>query len=249
MNRQFLTAGVFPYGMLVLLSMMAGCSKSINTLDDPKFVTLNIYVKTIDTLQLKVTAGEEVLTQSVVTPNGEAHITFQHSEPGYRFGLYDVFAHRLMLDTLISMNTIRTTGRMVFFQPEPGGDIVWVGPPPASEPLPAQDSAKMAVVYTYAALPDRVKVVVENSVGNTNTYHATDSFLLRKGEFSRYFTGNRTAGGRKLQLRLYTPDADRTLVATVNNSFSTLNNRFYVFAFRTGNLAAGVYTLTPDNLY
>lgn len=242
MNRQF-------YGVLILLSAMAGCSKSVRTIDDPKFMTLNIYVKTIDTLQLKVTAGEEVLTQSVVTPEGEAHISFQHTETGYRFGLHDVYAHRLMLDTLISINMIRAVGKMTFFQPEPDGDLVYVGPPPASEALPPADSMKMAVVYTYAALPDRVKVVVENSVGSTNTYNATDSFLLQKGEFSRYFTGNRTAGAKKLQLRFYTPDANRTLVATVSNAFSRLDNKLYVFAFRTGNPANGVYSLTAENLY
>lgn len=242
MNRQF-------YGVLILLSAMAGCSKSVRTLDDPKFIALNIYVKTIDTFQLKATADDEILTQSVVTPDGEAHITFQHTQPGYRFGLHDVFAHRTILDTFLSINTIRADGKMTFFQTEPGGDLVWVGPPPASEALPPTDSMKMAIIYTYAALPDKLKVVVENSIGNSNTYNATDSFLLQKGEFSRYFTGNRTAGAKKLQLRFYTPDANRTLVATVTNAFSRLDNKFYVYAFRTGNLAAGLYTLTPDNLY
>lgn len=237
------------YGMLVILPGLAGCSKSIKTIEDPKIMSLEIYAKTIDVLQLRVTAGEEVLTPSIVTPDGYVSVTFLHTEPAYRFGVQDVFTHQTLLDTLISIHTIRTAGRkIVLLQSVPGGEMVWVGPPPASEALPVYDSTKMSVVYTLPALPDQVKVVVENSMGNTNNYQATDSFLLQKGAFSHYFAGHRTSKG-KMQLKFYTPGSNGTLVATAINAFSRLENKLYVFAFRTGNLSNGVYALTAENLY
>lgn len=237
------------YGMLVLLPGLAGCSKSISTIEDPKIMSLDIFAKTIDALQLKVTAGEEVLTSSMVTPDGKESVTFLHTEPAYRFGVHDVFTHQTLLDTLISINTIRRAGRrIVLLQTEPGGELVWVGPPPASETLPGIDSTKISIVYTLAALPDQVKVVVENSIGNTNNYKAIDSFPLQKGEFSHYFTGSRSSKG-KIQLRFYTPDSNHTLVATAIGVFNRLDPQLYVFAFRTGNLSNGVYALTAENLY
>ncbi|NII26497.1 hypothetical protein HB364_15515 [Pseudoflavitalea sp. X16] len=249
MNRKFSTNSILFYCVLIVLPGLAGCSKSIKTMDDPKFMSLSIYAKTIDALQLKVTAGDEILTQSIVTPDGQVSVTFLHTEPEYRFGVYDVFTHQAILDTLVSINTIRAGGRkIVLLQSVPGGEMVWVGPPPASETLPTSDSTKMSIVYTLAALPDQVKVVVENSIGNTNNYHATDSFLLQKGEFSHYFTGNRTSKG-KLQLKFYTPDSNRTLVAAITNDFNRLDDKLYVFAFRTGKLSNGVYSLTAENLY
>ena len=237
------------YCVLIVLPGLAGCSKSIKAMDDPKFMSLEIFAKAIDTLQLKVTAGDEVLTQSLVTPDGKASITFFHTEPDYRFRVHNVFTHQALLDTLVSINSVRAMGRkIVLLQSAPGGDMVWVGPPPASETLPGIDSTKMSIVYTLAALPDQVKVVVENSIDNTNNYKAIDSFLLRKGEFSRYFTGSRTSKG-KIQLKFYTPDNSRTLVATATGVFGRLDPKLYVFAFRTGNLSNGAYTLTAENLY
>lgn len=249
MNRKFSTKNMLFYGMLVLLPGLAGCSKSIRTIEDPRFMSLEIYAKTIDALQLKVTAGDEVLTQSLVGPDGKESITFFHTQPDYRLGVHDVFTHETLLDTLISINTIRAAGRkIVLLQSKPGGDMAWVAPPPASEALPVYDSAKMSVVYTLPALPAQVKVVVENSIDNTNNYKTIDSFLLRKGEFSHYFTGSRTSKG-KIQLKFYTPDSGRTLVATAINAFSRLEDKLYIFAFRTGTLTNGVYALAAENLY
>lgn len=237
------------YCVLVILPALAGCSKSTNTVEDPKVISMEIYAKTIDAMQLKVTVGEEVLTQSIVTPDGQAGVTFLHTKPEYRIGVHDVFTHEVLVDTLISVNTIRAAGRkIVFLQSLPGGKMVWVGPPPASETLPGIDSTKMSVVYTLAALPDQVKVVVENSIDNTSSYKAIDSFLLQKGEFSHYFTGSRSSKG-KIQLKLYTPDGNRTPVATVIGAFGRLDPKLYVFAFRTGHLSNGVYALTAENLY
>lgn len=249
MNRKFSTTGIFFYCVLIVLPGLAGCSKSIGTIEDPKLMSVEIFAKTIDTLQLKVTAGDEVLTQTLVGPDGKETITFFHTEPHYRFGVHDVYTHQTILDTLISINIIRAAGRkIVFLQSKPGGGMVWVAPPPASESLPVYDSMKMSVVYTLPALPDQVKVVVENSIGNTNNYHATDSFLLQKGEFSHYFSGHRTSK-EKVQLKFYTPDSDRTLVAAISNNFGRLENKLYVVAFRSGNLSGGVYSLTAENLY
>lgn len=237
------------YCVLIALPGLAGCSKSVKTIEDPKVISVDIYAKTIDAMQLKVTAGDAILTQSIVTPDGQTSVNFLHTEPAYRFGVYDVFTHQALLDTLVSINTIRSGGRkIVLLQSLPGGDMVWVGPPPASETLPGIDSMKMSVVYTLTALPDQVKVVVENSMGNTNNYQATDSFLLQKGEFSHYFTGNRTSKG-KVQLKFYTPDSNRMLVATAIGVFSRLDPKLYVFAFRKGNVSSGVYALTAENLY
>lgn len=238
-------------GICIVIYLLAAvsCSKNTGTVEDPKTVTLRLQVKTIDNLRLQFAAGDNILTQSVITPDGHSDITFEYTEPVYRFSLYDMFGHRTMADTQLSISTVRTMSKMVFFQQAPGGKLVWIGPPPPGEaPAPA-DSIKMSIIYTHPDLPATAKVVVENSIGNTNSFSATDSFLLDKGEFSRYFTANPTTGGKKLQLKFYTPDINRRLIGSISNAFSILKAKFYVFAFRSGSLSNGIYTLNAENLY
>jgi hypothetical protein len=214
-----------------LLFVLAGCSKSLRTLEDDRFTTLNIKAQTIDVMGLRVTANDTVLTTLMETPQGSAGKELRYKDPTQRIRVFDVYANVWRADTTISLK-LRGTNSITFFQSVPGGKLEWIGPPPASEPLPHNDSAKMSIIYTLPGLPDRVKVVVENSIGNTNVYMATDSFLLERGKLSRYFSCKNSYTGR-LQLKFYTPDVQRTPVASViREEFIGLSSDFYVYGFR-----------------
>lgn len=237
---------LFVFGMAAI---MAGCSKSLRTLEDDRFTNLSVSAQTVDVMGLRVTANDVVLTTLLETPQGSAASEFRYRERTQRISVYDVYANVLRADTVISLRR-SATNAITFFQSTPGGKLVWVGPPPASEPLPHPDSAKISIIYTLPALPDIVKVVVENSIGNTSTYIAMDSFTLAKGVFSRHFSSKTTYAGR-LQLKLYTTDANRTPIAAVlRDAFGTLSSDFYVFAFReTGGNSGNVPTLRGERFY
>jgi hypothetical protein len=235
--------------VLMLLLVMAGCAKSLRTLDDVSFTTLEIRAHVHDAMGLKVTADDSILVKFFETPTiNAAGVDFRYTKLVHRFRVYDVFTNQLKLDTLIALKA-RNKNVLTFFQPAPAGKLEWIGPPPVSEPLPHKDSAKMSIIYTLPDFPDVVKVVVENSVGNTTVYKATDSFTIERGKFSRYFSCKNSYTGR-LQLKLYTANAQRTPVATVlREEFIGLSSDFYVYGFRTTSGNGTVPTLKGDRFY
>lgn len=241
---------VFFYSALLTGGLwVAGCSKNERPIEEARFTTLELKAFSVDTLQLKVLENETMLTDSLTAPDGVKSIAVQYYDAKHRLRLLDANANRLWLDTTIDYKP-GFINALTFFQPSAGEKFVWIGPP-VNEPLPPTDWLKISISYTHPALPEMVKVVVENSKTGGTLYEATDSFELKKGEFSRYFLG-RSRADRRPRMFLYTADGRRKQVAKVEEgSFpTTVNADYNIYLLRKhSSFSGGVYSIRPDKLY
>lgn len=176
------------YSMALLVICSAGCSKNEHAIEQPNFTDLEIKAITADPLLLHIKVDETLLTDSLVSPNGVITVPVKYTNPKHHFRVTDQLSNRLLTDTVINYqpgekNTIS------FFQATEGAGVFWVGPP-VNEPLPPAYRKKISLVYTLPepVMPDEVKVIVMNTKDNeTSGYVLADSFLLKRGEFSRCF--------------------------------------------------------------
>lgn len=234
---------------VLFVLIMGGCSKNEEPIEQSSYTSLQLKAITVDALMLQVMANETILTDSLYTPGTKA-VQVTWFDPVHRFRVTDLFSKTLLLDTVIQYKT-GAVNAITFFQSVSGGKLFRIGPP-ASEPLPTGGTIKISVIYGVPDMPDLTKVVVEDSKDGTSNYEATDSFLLKKGEFSPYFTGN-LKGNRKPQLRFYTADARRKLIAKAEPStFSNTNAAdFTIYSMNGigGTDASGVFFLSREKLY
>jgi hypothetical protein len=182
------------------------------------------------------------------TPGNKA-VQVTYFNPTQRFKVTDLFSKTLLLDTLVEYKP-GAVNAITFFQSVPGGKLVRIGPP-ANEPLPPAGKIKISLVYGVLEMPDLVKVVVEDSDNGSSAYSATDSFQLKRGEFSPYFIG-KVINNRKPQLKFYTADARRKLIAQVQPSaFNSTNADFSIYSFNSIEATDrdGVFSLSREKLY
>jgi hypothetical protein len=216
---------IFICAMVVVLN---GCSKNEQPVEEPTFTNLRVNAFTVDALQLQVTANDAFLTDSLITPAGSKTIPVSYIDPAHRIRITDVNTTRLMADTLVNYGT-GFIYSLTFFQPAAGARLLLMGPP-ANEPAPAAGKAKIAIVYTETLqynIPSAIKVVVENKTGLD--YIATDSFLLTRGQFSKFFLGEKTI---KPRLKIFTTGADRMPVAEADPGvFIQANGDFAIYNF------------------
>jgi len=214
--------------MALLLICSAGCSKNEHAIEQPNFTDLELKAITVDPLLLHIKVDENVLTDSLVSPNGVITVPVKYTNPQHHFRVTDQFSNRMLTDTVISYqpgekNTIS------FFQAAEGTKVFWVGPP-VNEPLPPANRKKISFVYTLPApvMPNEVKVIVMNTKDNeTNGYAVEDSFLLKRGEFSQYFLSWER---RKAKLTIIKNVPGRDTVALVESSrFADAIGNFSVF--------------------
>jgi hypothetical protein len=226
---------------------LAGCSKNEHPIEEARFTNLEFKAFSVDTLRLKVVANETVLTDSLFAPAETKNIRVQYFDPKHQIRLYDVFNNRLWLDTVINYKP-GFSNSLTFFQPSAGENFIWIGPP-VNESLPPANYAKISIRYTHTILPDLLKVVVENNTSGT-AYSATDSFELRKNEFSRYFLGyNGTT--RKVRLKLYSTDSRRKQLAWAEEGdFATVKSSDYnIYVFRKKGSTVDSFRIIGEKLY
>jgi hypothetical protein len=245
----FYASRVSIFTSVVLLALtIAGCSKNEQAIEQWSFTSLQLKALTVDALMLSVTANETLLTDSLYTP-GDKAIQVQYLNPTHRFKVTDLYSKTLLLDTMVEYKP-GAVNSITFFQSLSGGKLVRIGPP-ASEPLPPAGKIKISIVFGNQELPDLAKVVVEDSETGNSTYTATDSFVLKKGDFSPYFIG-KMVSNRKPQLKIYTNDARRKLIAQVQpSSFNNTNADFSIYSFNSieSTDRDGVYVLKREKLY
>jgi hypothetical protein len=232
---------------LMLVLFLAACSKDGEAIEQPKYTDLSLRAIFVDMFRLKVVADETILTESLSASGAVNNIKVQYNNPQHRYRVYNVYGDVLLLDTMISYKPGFING-ITFFQPVAGAKMVWVGPP-VNEPLPEEGYLKLSIIYTFDPLPDSVKVVVENSVNGGDAYAPTDSFMLKKSEFSRYFSGRSTA--RKPDIKFYPVTGPRKLLASARGVHFTANPDFSVYLFSTSSAgdANSGYAIDPVKLY
>jgi hypothetical protein len=221
-------SGIYLIGLSLIYCL--GCSKGEQAIDQLRHTVISLNAFTIDSMRLQVSDNDLQLTDSLITPIASKNMRVQYKESARRYRVTDLYTKSLLLDTVVTYKSV-TLNAISFFQPAAGAKLIWIGPP-VNEPAPPDDRIKLSIVYASpftATTYDQIKVVIENSKsGNLGTdYVATDSFQLKRGEFSRFFIGGRD---RKPRLKLYTTAASGAILATLNpGSFSTANNDFSTY--------------------
>jgi hypothetical protein len=210
---------VYTCSIALLFMCCLGCSKSEEAISQERFTLLGLNAITVDSLRLSVTDNGHLLTDSLMTPEGKFETTVKYKEPSRSYKVIDMYSNTVLFDSTISYKKMFDNA-VTFFQPVSGGNLILINPP-ANEQAPANDSFKLSVVYSApstAAVYDELKVVIETSITGGPQYAASDSFLLKRGEFSRFFTGSKK---RMPVLKLYSTDASRVqLGATNTGTFS-----------------------------
>lgn len=239
---------------LLLLAGLTGCDKNGTAVQESLETNLNFSALTVDTFRLAIKIDEEVVTNNfqvpyIPPPTGIAftkHIRYY--DRNKRVTIYNVADNVVLFDSLFTLD--KASLNITLYQKTSGASFSYIAPP-VNELLPSKDHGKISFNYTLAGLPDMVKVVVENStIAGGLTYAATDSFLLRKGDFSPFFLSR--LGSKRANVYLYTPTADRKLLAIISaNEISLgMNAGFTIYTVRNyysyGN---GVYQIRLEKLY
>ncbi|WP_205509679.1 hypothetical protein [Longitalea arenae] len=224
--------------MLIFALLITSCSKNERAIEETSYTTLELKAITVDPLLLQFTVDETALDHLLATPSASTSLPVKYMNPTHRFRVVDQYSNTLLADTTVDYKA-GEKNTITFFQPVAGGMLVLIGPP-VNEPPPAAEKKKISIVYSLPEVPERVKVVVDNSVsGNSGAdYAPSDSFSLKRGEFSPYFW---SWNNRKPKLRIY--DANNSLILQVNNSqFAEAIADFSIFSF--SGISAGSVSLT-----
>ncbi|WP_207513516.1 hypothetical protein [Longitalea luteola] len=238
MRRIYLFNKMAFSGSIIFALLITGCSKNERAIEETRYTTLELKAITVDPLLLQFTVDETQLNDLLATPNASTTFPVKYLHPTHRFRVMDQYSNTLMADTMIDYKA-GEKNTITFFQPVAGGKLVLVGPP-VNEPLPPAEKKKISIVYSLPAVPDKVKVVVDNSLSGTSgsDYIPSDSFSLKRGEFSPYFW---SWNNRKPKLRIY--DTNDNLILEVNNSqFAEAIADFSIFSF--SGISAGSVSLT-----
>src|ERR1044072_8721748 len=86
---------------VLLLAIMAGCSKNEKVIEESSFTSLTLKAITVDALMLSVQANDKVLTDSFFTP-GSKGVQVQYTDPVQRFKITDLFSQTLLFDTIVT---------------------------------------------------------------------------------------------------------------------------------------------------
>lgn len=217
--------------VLLLYVDLTGCSKGEKAIEQWNFTQVTLTGITVDSFRLKVTAGDQLLTDSMPSP-GTQTVPAGYYGAAQHVLVTDQYTNRLLLDTMINYKTgLHNT--ITFFQPYQNARLTWIGPP-VNEPAPAKDNLKFAIVYGSDLLPEEVSVVWYTTASNaSNVYDVKDSFLLKKGEFSRYME---TPSLRKAKVNFYN--------AATRDSLGSV---FYTY-FSDANVDYSIYFIKPQGI-
>lgn len=227
--------------------LLTACSKNEQPIKEPNFSGLLLQAVTADEFRLKVTDGGTELTNNLNSSSARPlTVLSTYYNPLHQIKVYNFYNGELLLDTVMLFRGTPYT--ITFYQSNTGGKLRWIGPP-VNEPLAGEGNLKISIIYTAPLLPSSLKVVVENTVSEiSDVYEPTDSLVLEKGVFSRYFTG-RNLRTKKPRLSLYTTGSDRKLIATISpGEFLETNRDYSVFLFDKAS-GGGVFALDSKKIY
>lgn len=204
---------------------MSGCEETGVEIDRPRVISLTFQPRVKDPLSFRVYVNGELFEGGYVkTTNNSLSVR-----------ITETASERLIFGGSFPVRPTKERSYITVYQYEPGGVPLCILPP-EEEPLPPADYSKIAFLYDFPDFPDEVKAVIETSITRTSqTFEATDTLIVRKNEFSRFFLG-RTAEERT-RIKLYTTGDNSTQIGIVDaGQFSEVNNEFtmYIFKEKTG---------------
>jgi hypothetical protein len=238
----------------VLTTGLAGCDKEGAAIQESLETNINFSALTVDTLRLAIKIDDEVVNNNFIvpyipSPTGAGftwHV--RYFDRNNKVTIYNVADNRVLFDSSFVFD--KASLNVSLYQKNSGQPFTYIAPP-TGESLPPKDYGKISFNYTLAGLPDMVKAVVENStIPGGLTYSATDSFILKKGDFSPFFLSR--LGSKRANVYLYTSDAARKQVGliTANEISAAMNAGFTIYTVREfTSYVNGIYEVRLEKLY
>jgi hypothetical protein len=165
------------------------CSKKGEPITEARFGTYKFTTFTIDTFRFKVVLNNEVLTDSLLTPQNIFSKSVGFFQPEGSLKIFNANTNQLILDSAITMKTGTTTFSLVQFI---SGDKPVVPQLPAEAP-PAAGNYKARFQYVAPVNPivpfyDSIKFFVRiQDATAPGGYRTLDSAVLRKGGITKYY--------------------------------------------------------------
>jgi hypothetical protein len=221
------------WSMLVLSVFLPGCDDTGEAMHSPAIGSLRFQTYVMDPLSFRVYVNDNLMG---------AKKQFKYFDHSIRLKIVEDASGRVIFDGDYPVHPQGGTQVVVTVCQFNSGSVPFCVLPPADEPVPPAGYGKISIHYNFPGFPDSLKAVIENTTTATsNAYTPTDSLIVRKNEFSRFFLGRFSE--KKAQIRLYTAGGSRTRVATVEASmFYNIGREFSMY------MASGVNGTTIPNV-
>jgi hypothetical protein len=201
------------FTFICALCAVAGCTKK-NEVVEKKFASMSLSAFTMDTYRFRVSLTNDVVTDSLMTPEGQVAKEIFFNDYRQRIKVYNTSDDKLLIDTPYTLS-VGKVNVFTIYQTQSGEAPFYLAPSPA-EPLPATGNAKLSIICSGVFPSDSIKVIVTDPQDKP-----VDSVRLKKDNFSRYFElvttksskvkvysipGNAYLGERVFQLNVLTKD-------------------------------------------
>ena len=230
-------------------TVIAACSRNGVAVEESRETTLFFRAVTVDSLRLGVKVDSGMVFNDFLAPSvaSRSSLVKYYTDNKKRVVIYDMASNNVFFDSVFQLK--RSTENITLYQKNAGESFSYVAPP-EGEALPPEGYGKISMSYLFDGLPQEVKVVVQNSKTGGDEYVTTDSFLLKKGVFSSFFLG-RNNSLRRPQVFLYTPDAVRKLLGTLDRGqFTSMNATYTIYVVTQSSFVVnGSYGLVQEKLY
>jgi len=220
----------FAISLVCCICIVAGCAKE-SPVVEKKYTSIALSAYTVDPYRFRVSLNNEVVTDSLITPEGQVAKEVFFDNFRQRIRVYNTSDETLLIDTSYTLS-IGKTNAFAIYQTQTGTTPFYLAPAP-DEPIAAPGNSKLKVVCSGEELNDSVKVVVE--IQTPTNPKPRDTAVLKKGDFSRYFEINasrdtrvifyKIAGNQPLGEKIFRPNqfnADFTFYRLVYEGTSNL---------------------------
>jgi hypothetical protein len=232
----------------LLIFIIAACNKNEQAIEQERFTNLQLRAITVDNMLLEVTVDDNVLTDSLVAPSTDDKIVpVKYNTIQHRIRAVDKYTNKVMMDTVVNYQS-GLFNTITLFQPNAGEKLLRIAPP-ASEAVPADSNVKISVVFSQPVqfrqqVLNEVLVALQQPIGST--YTTTDSFVVKRGEFSRYATLSRN---KNFQFVFYTTGTPREPIIVSRYSLNTASSGFAIVNFVITTNASNITNVALTRLY
>jgi hypothetical protein len=232
-GRNFFFAIALVYGIGSIVS----CSRE-SPVVEKKFTNIELSAFTVHPYRFRVSLYNEVVTDSLMTPEGRLTKGIFFTDYSQRIKVYNTSDETLLIDTPYTLN-VGKLNVFTIYQTQADSPPFYLKPSP-SEPLPAPGKTKLSLICSGdERLTDSIRVIVE--IQTASLPKPKDTVVLKKDNFSKYFEvsnsldtrvyinkypGNQALGNKLF--RVNELNADFTICRLLYQGSSTLiSNKLY----------------------
>lgn len=223
----------FTISLVFGICSIIACSKE-SAVVEKRFTSIALSAYTVEPYRFRVNLSDEVLTDSLLTPEGQVGKEILFSDYRQRIRVYNTSDEKLLIDTpyILSMGKVNA---FTIYQTQAGTAPFYLAPS-STEPLPATGKTKLSIVSTGEQFPDSVRLITE-TIGVT----LKDTVVVKNNNFTKYFEVAKSASTRITLYRL----PGNQLLGSRTFSPNELNEDFTIYRL----LYSGSSSLLASKLY